>query len=375
MKQLYQNYSNSLKAIIDGKYTNCELFPGFSKLAANAILAATDHRANTTPVCLPYDDDYLLEDILIDIIKRIDKDPLIGDDWIKIDPSITEEKFVSICNEWRQKIDNKWENWNETPSQFPQPQRWEKLSHEWIGIAKILELIILINPSNKEDILNLVIPPLSLVENPPVVVDPVQDQTQEIIPETGVQNPPVVVDPEQSESVQEQIQEQLVPELNNEVVEEKESVSPQPSEEVATEEPVSTTNSLGIPNENSNLRVPIEPVSLVDPSLSMTLGEESLDPIPEMRFRDMTPEANAFYTIRGRKHYSNKRQAPLVFLLETSMEHLRKLGITHCVVSNIKFDTTGQLIDLVVSDQSTHKKFYVYFDTVGRHVDICTSKK
>ena len=347
MKQLYQNYSNSLKAIIDGKYTNCELFPGFSKLAANAILAATDHRANTTPVCLPYDDDYLLEDILIDIIKRIDKDPLIGDDWIKIDPSITEEKFVSICNEWRQKIDNKWENWNETPSQFPQPQRWEKLSHEWIGIAKILELIILINPSNKEDILNLVIPPLSLVENPPVVVDPVQEQ----------------------------IQEQLVPELNNEVVEEKESVSPQPSEEVATEEPVSTTNSLGIPNENSNLRVPIEPVSLVDPSLSMTLGEESLDPIPEMRFRDMTPEANAFYTIRGRKHYSNKRQAPLVFLLETSMEHLRKLGITHCVVSNIKFDTTGQLIDLVVSDQSTHKKFYVYFDTVGRHVDICTSKK
>ena len=351
MKKLYQNYSNSLKAITDGKYTNCELFPGFSKLAANAILAATDHRTNTTSVYLPYDDDCLLEDILISIIKRINNDPIIGNDWIKL--NLDQETVKSIYDKWNKQFTTDWNNWGNKVS-LPQKTEW---ANKFKSIAKSLNLLMIlliyINPNNLEDIFKRLLPPKQI--------------------ETGAKNPPVIVDVPEHEQTQE-----IVPETNNEIIEEQpESVSPQPSTEDATEEEsVATTNSLGIPNENSNLRVPIEPVSLVDPSLSMTLGEgESLEPIPEMRFRDMSPEASAFYTIRGRKHFSNKNQAPIVFLLESSMDKLKELGIAHCIVSNIKMDTTSQLIELVVSDQSKHKKFYVYFDTVGRHVDICTSKK
>lgn len=367
MKKLYQNYSNSLKAITDGKYTNCELFPGFAGEVAAAILQVTEHRANTTSVCLPYDDDCLLEDILISIIKRIDNDPIIGNDWIKL--NLDQETVKSIYNKWNKQFTTEWTNWGNKVSLSQKSELANKFKSIAKSLTDLIIWLIYINPINLGDIFKRLLPPKQIetgVENPPVIVDvpeqseSVQTQEQEqVASEVGVENPPVIAS-EQSESVQEQTQEQE-----------------QVTSEVATEEPVATTNSLGIPNENSNLQVPIEPVSLVDPSLSMTLGGEgeSLEPIPEMRFRDMSSEASAFYTIRGRKHFSNKNQAPIVFLLESSMDKLKELGIAHCIVSNIKMDTTSQLIELVVSDQSKHKKFYVYFDTVGRHVDICTSKK
>lgn len=159
MKPLYSVYGNSLKAIVTGEYTSYELFPGFSKLVASAILAATEQFDSNLQLRLS--DEETLEETLIKIIKKIDDDPRVEDNWFKFDSTVDEAEVLNIIEEWG-------EDFIESLLMFRFSQdenvlEWVKLLNSFNGeaLGELFGLCGMISLNSLEKLLEIATPPIS----------------------------------------------------------------------------------------------------------------------------------------------------------------------------------------------------------------------